>query len=76
MVVSNGAGAWGPKPKTPSILKMQSVRGRGRAGGAGGGARRMTRSVSMKEKMKANGGDTDAEGSSELFLLCLLWLLL
>ncbi|KIM75816.1 hypothetical protein PILCRDRAFT_13314 [Piloderma croceum F 1598] len=62
-VVSNGAGAWGPKPKTPSILKVQSMRGRGR--GAVRGGRRVTRSVSMKEKVKESAGDNDGQSSGD-----------
>jgi hypothetical protein len=57
-VVSNGAGAWGPKPKTPTVLKLVGVKGTSQAAGVGGG--RVTRSVSMKEKQKEVVKDEDS----------------
>ena len=47
-VVSNGAGAWGPKPKTPSVLKVQRPPSKA---AARVGVGRVTRSVTMKEKL-------------------------
>lgn len=56
-MVSNGAGAWGPKPKTPSVLKVYSAgtKGKGTAGGAG--TVRVTRSLSMQKMVQQDGGD-------------------
>jgi hypothetical protein len=45
------------------------MRGRGRGAVRGGGGKRVTRSVSMKEKMKESAGDNDGQSSGE-FLVC------
>ncbi|KAF7980843.1 hypothetical protein HWV62_36486 [Athelia sp. TMB] len=57
-VVPDGAGSYGPKPKTPSVLKVKSMRGTAPAGVRGAG--RVTRSVSQKLANEDDGKDDKA----------------